>query len=153
MTLELSKRCTLHAIFHLCIPKKVSQASLLITTKHFQNRIIVLCLELWYSVEKYNSVTIHRCSHFSSQHGKQHISKRNYEITSVQEIHILYCTVIGKTMTQLDGGLVANGDARLQIGVPDTIANDRKGALFISDNSFLSNSGKTPTAIRRLAAW
>ncbi len=51
--------------------KWLSQASLLISTC-LQNRIKVLN----YSVE------------FSCQHREQHISKRNYEMTVVQEIHI-----------------------------------------------------------------
>ena len=58
-------------------PKKICQASLLISTKYFQNWIRMFCLELWYSVEKY-----------ICQHREQHISKRNYEISVVQEIHI-----------------------------------------------------------------
>jgi hypothetical protein len=37
--------------------KGFSQASFLLSTKYFQNRIIMFCLELGYSVEKYNSTT------------------------------------------------------------------------------------------------
>jgi hypothetical protein len=43
----------------MCFQKWFSQASLLISTKYFKNRIIMFCVELWYSVEKY----ITRCSH------------------------------------------------------------------------------------------
>jgi hypothetical protein len=39
--------------------KRFGQASLLISTTYFQNRIIMFCLELCYSVETYNT----RCSH------------------------------------------------------------------------------------------
>jgi hypothetical protein len=35
--------------------KRLSQASILIPTKYFQNRIIMFCLELWYCVEKYHT--------------------------------------------------------------------------------------------------
>ncbi len=42
---------TIQTIFHLCIPKK---ALAKISTKYFQNRIIMFCLELWFSVEKYS---------------------------------------------------------------------------------------------------
>jgi hypothetical protein len=39
--------------------KRVSQVSLLISTIYFQNIIIMFCMELCYSVEKYNV----RCRH------------------------------------------------------------------------------------------
>jgi len=54
------------------------------TTKYFQNKFILFCLELWYSGEKYS----YRCSHSACQHRQQHISKRNYEISVVQEVHM-----------------------------------------------------------------
>ncbi len=72
---RLSCRTVLLSIMYS--QKRFSQASLQIPTKYFKSWIIMLCLELWYSVEKY-----------SWQHRDQHISKRNYEITVVEEIHI-----------------------------------------------------------------
>ncbi len=65
---------TLQTTFHLCIPKK---ALAKISTKYFHNRIIMFCLELWNSVDKY-----------SCHYREQHISTLNYEITVVQGIHI-----------------------------------------------------------------
>ncbi len=59
--------------------KRFSQASLQISTKYFQSWIIMLCLELCYSVEKY-----------SWKHEEQHISKRNNDITVVGEIHTYF---------------------------------------------------------------
>jgi hypothetical protein len=37
---EKEEGCTLETIFHVCIPKK-DLASLLVSTKYFQNRIIM----------------------------------------------------------------------------------------------------------------
>jgi hypothetical protein len=72
----------LQTFFHLCIPpKRYSQASLPKLTKNFQNRIIIFCLELCYSGEKY----------ITTDAAIQHISKlilMIYEISVVQEIHI-----------------------------------------------------------------
>jgi hypothetical protein len=57
----------LRTIFHFCISKKrLSTASLQVSTKYFQNRI------LKYSVWNYDILC---------QHWEQHISKQNYEIT------------------------------------------------------------------------
>jgi hypothetical protein len=41
----------------------------------------MFCLELWYSVE-------YKMQPFSCKHREQHISKQDYEISPVQEIHI-----------------------------------------------------------------
>ncbi len=60
-------RCTLSETANnfpfMYAQRRFSQASHLISTKYFQNRIIMFCLQLWFSVEK-------------------------YEITILQEIHI-----------------------------------------------------------------
>jgi hypothetical protein len=48
-------------------PKRIySQASLLIPTKYFQNRIVIFCLELWYLVDKYSTV-LNAVIHLSAQ--------------------------------------------------------------------------------------
>ncbi len=61
----------LQTIFHLCIPKKISQASLLISSKYFhQSGIIIFSREVQYWMQP-----------FSCQQREQHIPKRNYEIT------------------------------------------------------------------------
>ncbi len=39
----------------MCSQKRFSHASLPVFTKNFQNRIIMFCLELWYSREKYDT--------------------------------------------------------------------------------------------------
>jgi hypothetical protein len=72
---------TLQTIFPWCIPKidLAIYASLQISSKYFQNIIIMFCLELWYSVD-------YKMQPFSCQHREQHISKQDYEI-SVKEIH------------------------------------------------------------------
>ncbi len=46
--------------------KRFCQASLLISTRHFQNRIIMFRHELWYSAGKYST----RCSHSAFRIGK-----------------------------------------------------------------------------------
>ncbi len=45
----------------------------------------MFCSELWYSVEKYSIVDT---AIQLSAYMEQHISKRNYDITTVEEIHI-----------------------------------------------------------------
>jgi hypothetical protein len=59
----LHYQCTANSFQFVCSQKGLSQVSLLISAKYFQNRIIKFSLELCYSVE-------------------------NYETTVVQEIHI-----------------------------------------------------------------
>ncbi len=56
-----SQNLTLQPIFHLYIPQK-DLARLTSNIKYIlylQNRIVMFCLELWYSAEKYST----RCSH------------------------------------------------------------------------------------------
>ncbi len=55
----------------MCSQKRFSPASLLISAKYFQNRLIMFSLELQCYMQQ-----------FSCQHRKHHISKRNYEIFS-----------------------------------------------------------------------
>ncbi len=47
--------------FIYVFPKRFSRASLLISTTYLQNKIIMFCLELWFSLEKYEWGI--RCSH------------------------------------------------------------------------------------------
>ncbi len=66
--------------FFICVfPKRFCQASLPISTTYFKNKILMFCRELWCSEEKYE----YKMQPFSCYN-----SKRNYEITVVQEIHI-----------------------------------------------------------------
>jgi hypothetical protein len=51
--------CTPNNFPFMCFQKRFNQVSLLKSVKYFQNRIIMFCLELSYSVEKY----ITRCNH------------------------------------------------------------------------------------------
>jgi hypothetical protein len=66
--------------------KRFSQASLLIFTKYLQNRITMFCpgimIYCGYCMYRYQMQA------FNCQHRKRDISKRNYKITVVQEIHI-----------------------------------------------------------------
>ncbi len=65
----------------------------------------MLCLEVYYSVEKYSTITID-ASISAVRIGNNIFPNRIMKLKLLQEIHISYSTVNGKTMTQLDGGLV-----------------------------------------------
>jgi len=73
--------CTANNFTFMYSQKRFRQQSLLISTTYFQNRIIMFCLELWYSAEN-------KMQSFGCQQREQHVFKWNYEITVVQEIHI-----------------------------------------------------------------
>jgi hypothetical protein len=68
--------------------KRFSHDSLLTSTKYFPNRIIIFCLEFWYSVEKY--CMSYYMQPVSCQHWEQHISNQSYEISVVQEYRSTY---------------------------------------------------------------
>jgi hypothetical protein len=63
--------------------KRISPASLLISTKYFYNRIIMSVCN--YGIHK---IVQYKMQPFSCQHREKHISKQNYEISVEQGIHI-----------------------------------------------------------------
>ncbi len=94
---EVKYKTTLrqHCFLFMYSQKRFSHALLLISIKYFRNRITMFCLKLWYYVENY--IILDAALQLS--HREQHISKQNYEITVVQEIHISRLEILYKDGT------------------------------------------------------